>query len=819
MIRYRKLVLGALIGVCGIASADVTHWRFIKGAYHQQSVDNQADATTTNWGVFGVVELENETDATSAVIQGGNIAGSIALEKWGNEWELDAVYSSKSALDAVFPSDASYSIILSDGTMGSVTQQFTIGSDAYPNTPFLTGADYSDCLALEALEPFELNWNDAGITTTVSLEINTGDELDEGDGIFEIYSNNFTSIELPGNLFEANSNYNGFIDFANATNASGAGGFGIDGDVSFNKSLEFYINAENTAVDFDTFAGGTNSSWFPFFSEPGKGFLPTNNVLEFFSDSGPDLDSTAWIYETDALTYTQDWSVAVDIANFIDSSTLTNGQEVYFSLVVATDGLDDLVLIENYMEANYSELYTVADVNGVEEVLSASMQISEQQFALKISFDADTRILTTAYSFGGDYTVLTNISTVSWGLSDADTFLTALSCGSADLSVPAGEVYADNFRVYGEKPVSNNVSRIELEYLRGYEYPDSVENDQTNWTFIDILSSHRVNSIHVLTAAGDQAALTNSTRSLENPGQLKTFFEADDPITTPWDPANDGDWTFTFGYIDGTYQSTVVPFTQINGAAIPVIDKRPLFTAPIPLHDIVTNAASLSVIFNTADTNANYVEISEWIEEDQDTTSIRFYTDGLSDVLGVAPTTDGPLSTTSDTISIAPGSHEWLLSHGWARSDYNDDGVGYVVVKQTESIYLITITDDVDFDNMPDDWEAEFFGGTNVVNGGADDDFDMDGFSNLEEFIAGINPTNSSSVFAVEEPAPSPEGFVINWNSVEGREYAVYWAKELADGFDPVTPGYLPYPQNSYTDTVHTVEGCGFYYIDVRLIE
>jgi hypothetical protein len=58
---------------------------------------------------------------------------------------------------------------------------------------------------------------------------------------------------------------------------------------------------------------------------------------------------------------------------------------------------------------------------------------------------------------------------------------------------------------------------------------------------------------------------------------------------------------------------------------------------------------------------------------------------------------------------------------------------------------------------------------------------------------------------------------VINWTSVPGREYAVYWAKTLTNSFEFVTPGYLPYPQNSYTDTVHTVEGCGFYYIDVQL--
>ena len=112
--------------------------------------------------------------------------------------------------------------------------------------------------------------------------------------------------------------------------------------------------------------------------------------------------------------------------------------------------------------------------------------------------------------------------------------------------------------------------------------------------------------------------------------------------------------------------------------------------------------------------------------------------------------------------------------------------------------------------------EIEFFGGTTVIDGGTYDDFDKDGMLNVEEFIAGVNPANSNSVFAVEEPGPSPSGFVINWNSVEGRKYGIYWAKTLSDGFETVATDLL-YPQNSFTDTVHTNDGCGFYYIDVQL--
>ena len=161
MLSKSLLFLLSVVLISISSLADVTHWRVIKGAYYLQSTDNTPSLTTTNWGLFGVVETDLPGDATSVVMTGGNIAGSVAYVLDGSEWELGVDYSSKAALDAVFPSDADYSIILSGGTLGSVTQNFSFAEDAYPNTPYLTGADYSDCLALEVLEPFEINWNNA----------------------------------------------------------------------------------------------------------------------------------------------------------------------------------------------------------------------------------------------------------------------------------------------------------------------------------------------------------------------------------------------------------------------------------------------------------------------------------------------------------------------------------------------------------------------------------------------------------------------------------------------------------------------------------
>ncbi|MFC1452883.1 DUF2341 domain-containing protein [Verrucomicrobiota bacterium] len=56
---------------------------------------------------------------------------------------------------------------------------------------------------------------------------------------------------------------------------------------------------------------------------------------------------------------------------------------------------------------------------------------------------------------------------------------------------------------------------------------------------------------------------------------------------------------------------------------------------------------------------------------------------------------------------------------------------------------------DADGDGMADGWEDRYFGGTNVVNGGAYEDWDRDGFPNLFEWIAGTDPTDNTSFLSV----------------------------------------------------------------------
>jgi hypothetical protein len=129
---------------------------------------------------------------------------------------------------------------------------------------------------------------------------------------------------------------------------------------------------------------------------------------------------------------------------------------------------------------------------------------------------------------------------------------------------------------------------------------------------------------------------------------------------------------------------------------------------------------------------------------------------------------------------------------------------------------------DIDLDGLSDDWEQQI-----VVADTNDDirtiwdvrpgeDFDHDGLSNGAEHVAGTSPVNRLSVFAVESGEQIPGGgFVVTWNSVAGRTYAVHSSTNLANGFFLMRSGIqATVPVNAYTDTV--TKASSFYLITVE---
>ena len=132
-----------------------------------------------------------------------------------------------------------------------------------------------------------------------------------------------------------------------------------------------------------------------------------------------------------------------------------------------------------------------------------------------------------------------------------------------------------------------------------------------------------------------------------------------------------------------------------------------------------------------------------------------------------------------------------------------------------DSITLSDTSDesDEDADGIPDSWEIQYYGSTNV-NPSA---MASNGVNTvLETYIAGLNPTNPQSTFLISDLNPLTSGTVLSWNTTNGRLYSVYWASNLLSGFQPLESN-IAYTALPYTDTNHTDEVKGFYKIEVEL--
>jgi hypothetical protein len=101
---------------------------------------------------------------------------------------------------------------------------------------------------------------------------------------------------------------------------------------------------------------------------------------------------------------------------------------------------------------------------------------------------------------------------------------------------------------------------------------------------------------------------------------------------------------------------------------------------------------------------------------------------------------------------------------------------------------------DSDGDGIPDWWMMQYFGhptGEAQDLSLAQDDADGNGMSNLQKYIAGINPTNRDSVLAIQVVAGTANGnALLEWPATAGRNYQMLFTTNL------VNPNWEPCPAN-----------------------
>jgi len=118
---------------------------------------------------------------------------------------------------------------------------------------------------------------------------------------------------------------------------------------------------------------------------------------------------------------------------------------------------------------------------------------------------------------------------------------------------------------------------------------------------------------------------------------------------------------------------------------------------------------------------------------------------------------------------------------------------------------------DSDHDGMDDDWEMAYFG--TLARDGTGD-FDGDGMTDLQEFLAGTDPTNRGSVLRVMTlTSLNGGGTAILWSAVAGRTYRVQFKDNVEEGGWIDVPGDVVAvtTTGSKVDTIPAGAGRRFY--------
>jgi hypothetical protein len=121
----------------------------------------------------------------------------------------------------------------------------------------------------------------------------------------------------------------------------------------------------------------------------------------------------------------------------------------------------------------------------------------------------------------------------------------------------------------------------------------------------------------------------------------------------------------------------------------------------------------------------------------------------------------------------------------------------------------VTSVPDTDSDGIPDWWEQQHFG--NITNANPDAMCSNGVHSIFQAYIAGIDPQDPVACFELCNTRN-----ILEWTAVSGRVYTIYWTTNLLDGFHCLESNII-WNAGSFTDSVHSADGQGFYKLDVRL--
>lgn len=168
------------------------------------------------------------------------------------------------------------------------------------------------------------------------------------------------------------------------------------------------------------------------------------------------------------------------------------------------------------------------------------------------------------------------------------------------------------------------------------------------------------------------------------------------------------------------------------------------------------------------------------------------------------PTEGASLSITGDGLTLGSPVYKPNIIYGQgfnvitvsiSVSSNATPGMRTLILKQGANIAyangfvdILPPNPDANHDQIDDRWQAQYFGSYSAASAQVGVDFDRDGLSNLSEYLAATNPTNTASCLRMDSVSSQAGVTRLSWQSVAGRSYQVYSRDALsgANGWQAV---------------------------------
>jgi len=140
----------------------------------------------------------------------------------------------------------------------------------------------------------------------------------------------------------------------------------------------------------------------------------------------------------------------------------------------------------------------------------------------------------------------------------------------------------------------------------------------------------------------------------------------------------------------------------------------------------------------------------------------------------------------------------------------------WLAAAATTNVFAVLPVIDSNTNGIPDEWEIEYFGSLEVSSGTSD--YDEDGVSDIHEYIADTDPTDSSDYLSVTADNPNaPKLTGLKWVSASNRTYRVEYAPSAMGAFTIIVSNIVATPPLNTMPLENTVDDQGFFRIGVHL--